>query len=728
MENISVYIRLKPTKENPQSSFSFDSKTITNTKTNEVFTFDYVIAPTQTNKDIFENLIKQNLTSFLKGINISIFAYGQTSTGKTYTMKGDSKSNEGLIPLCIREIFNSLNSPESNITKSIVKVSYSEIYNETVNDLIDTSKKNLEIRESPRGIFVNNLSEIIVTNVEKAMQILNKGENNRIIAETKLNEKSSRSHTIFKINIEFNIKDKNNNNNSNNNNIEKKFYSQLNLVDLAGSENVSKAKCEGLRIKEGGNINKSLLALSNVINKLSQNNKNFVNYRDSKLTRLLQSSLGGNSKTSIICTMIDDNNHYSETLNTLHFGIKAKNVKTTVKENEILNDQKKISMENQALRNKIKMLEKLIHDKKSNKDNKHNNNSNINMTANKNNKININNTNNKKYLLSTNNKNKNDNNEQISNLEKEVSMLKKYLMTNEEMGSDIGSIQGKQDWLSSQGDIYNNIYNMSAYKPSLTQRFNNLSALRGSESAIKSNYYFNSPVIPRQHPSEFYNNSNLNQIESFNNNNLKRNLCMTEMRPPVNYNKNFFHSAIRAPQNNNFIFGSSSKFPAPDLNNNNFENNNNDMLIRENEELKKNLYDLKKTYYDVVQSKEQQIILLNQNHDMTMENCEKLIKEAETNYMNLKTEYDQIMEKMKAKDIELDDLKQKNLNQDSSLNYYKTELSKMKELNYASDIETKYNSLLEENIKLKQKDEEETSKLKEENILLKKNIDMIDNK
>ena len=185
-------------------------------------------------------------------------------------MKGESKSNEGLIPLCIKEIFNSLNSPESNITKSLVKVSYSEIYNETVNDLIDTNKKNLEIRESPRGIFVNNLSEIVVTNVDKAMQILNKGENNRIIAETKLNEKSSRSHTIFKINIEFNIN-------------EKKYFSQLNLVDLAGSENVSKTKCEGIRIKEGGNINKSLLALSNVINKLSQNNKNFVNYRDNKL-------------------------------------------------------------------------------------------------------------------------------------------------------------------------------------------------------------------------------------------------------------------------------------------------------------------------------------------------------------------------------------------------------------------------------------------------------------
>ena len=105
---------------------------------------------------------------------------------------------------------------------------------------------------------------------------------------------------------------------------------------------------------------------------------------------------------------------------------------------------------------------------------------------------------------------------------------------------------------------------------------------------------------------------------------------------------------------------------------------------------------------------------------MTLENCEKLIKEAETNYLNLKTDYEQILEQMKSKENELDELKQKNLNQDSSLNYYKTELSKMKELNYASDIEAKYNTLLEENVKLKQKEEEVTNKLKEENITLKK--------
>jgi len=716
MENINVYIRLKPIKDKSESNFSFDSKTITNLKTKEIFNFDSVITPSMSNKDIFEKLIKQNLINLLKGINVSIFAYGQTSTGKTFTMKGEPKSNEGLIPLSIKEIFNSLNNKESFITKYLVKVSYIEIYNETVNDLIDPSKKNLEIRESGnKGIFVNNLSEISVNNLEKAMQLLNKGESNRIIAETKLNEKSSRSHTIFKINIEFHMKEKNNNK-------EKKYNSQLNLVDLAGSENVSKAKCEGIRIKEGGNINKSLLALSNVINKLSQNNKSFVNYRDSKLTRLLQTSLGGNSKTTIICTMVDDNSHYSETLNTLHFGIKAKNIKTIVKVNEIINDKGKIAMENQALRNKIKMLEKLINDKKSLKENSN--------EDNKGNKT--------CSILSSGNKNDLQNNEQISNLEKEVSLLKRYLMSNEEIGSDLNSMQG--DWMSVQGgtDMYNNIYNInsgmsnintSGYKPSFTQRISNLSAIRGSESAIKSSY-FNSPCIPRQYPPDFnnnFNNTNINHLDNF-----KKNICMTEMRQGAYVPHNFFHSAIRktAPQNNNFLYGSNVKFSVPDLNNlnNTSYDMESDYLMKENEELKKNIYELKKTYYEVVQNKEQQIKLLNQNHDMTLENCEKLIKEAEANYMNLKTEYDQVMEKMKIKDNELNDLKQKNINQDSSINYYKKELNKVKDLNYASEIEAKYNSLLEENIKLKQKDEEETSKLKEENDLLKKNIDMIDNK
>ena len=705
-EKISVYIRLKPTETKNDSVFSYDTKTITDSKTNEVFSFDYIITPSQTTGDLFENLIKKNITSLLKGINISIIAFGQTNSGKTFTMKGEPKANDGLIFLSIKEIFNLLNSNESNITKPLIKMSFSEIYNETVNDLIDTNKKNLEIRESPKGVYINNLSEYTISNYEKALQILNKLENNKNITEAKLNEKSGKRHTIFKLNLEFNIK-------------EKKYFSQLNLVDLAGSENIAKVN---------GNINKSIIAFNSVINKLSQNNKNFINYKESKLTRLLQHSLGANSKTTIICTLIDDSEHYSENLNTLKFGIKVKNIKILVKENEIHNDKKNINKdkENQALRNKIKLLEKIINDKKSNKENRNNNfNSNYKcMTASKN----KNNNSNKKISSLLNTVSKKD--EQISNLEKEVSMLKKLLTSNKKLEHDINSFQNHQDWINTQGDMYNNIHNMSSYKSSLNQRINNLSALRGSGSAIK-NIYFNSPKIQRHHQSEFYNNSNLKQIEGFNYN-FNKNISMTEMRQIP---KNYFYSAIRktAPQNNNFLFGSNIKTQIPELNitNNNLDNNNNtnnDFLIKENEELKKNINDLKKTYNDVVQSKEQQILLLNQNHDMTLENCEKLIKEAESNYIKIKKEYDQVKEKIIAKENELSDLKQKKINQDNSINYYMNELNKMKDVNYANEIEAKYNSLLEENIKLKQKEEEETSKLKEENDLIKKNIEMIENK
>ena len=702
MENINVYIRLKPNENNTESFYTFDEKTIKDTKTNESLSFDYIISPSQTNKDIFEKFLKQNISSLLKGTNISILLYGQTKTGKTFTLKGDSKANEGIIQLYLKEIFNSLNNTQLGITKPVVKMSYSEIYNENINDLIDTNKKNLEIREFPKGVYINNLSVYNINNAEKGIHLLNKGENNK-----SNNEKSSKSSTIFRLSLDFYIKDK-------------RYNSQLNLFDLPGSENITKTN---------GNINKSIISFNNIINKLSQNNKNIINYKESKLTQLLKPSFEGNSKTTIICTILDDNEHYSENLNTLHFGIKVKNIKIPLKKNEINNNKNgsnnNTSKENQALRNKIKLLEKIIHDKKSMKENKSNNFSNIHMTANKNKS-----SSNKKYTNLLNTVSKKD--EQISNLEKEVSMLKQYLMKNEEINSDIGSIQSPQDWMNTQGDMYNNIYNMSAYKSSFKQKISNLSAIRGTGSAIKSTF-FNSPVIPRHRQTDFYSNSNLNQIEGFNNN-FKRNLALTEMRPPVNIQQNYLHSAIRntAPQNNNFLFGSNIKIPIPDLNiNNNFDNNlnnNKDLLIRENEELKTNINDLKKTYNEVVKSKEQQILLLNQNHDMALENCEKLIKEAESNYTNLKTEYDQAMEKIKSKENELNEIKQKNINQDDSINFYMKELNKMKDVNYANDIEIKYNSVLEENIKLKQKEEDETSKLKEENDLLKKNIDMIEAK
>ena len=714
MENISVYICLKPANDQSESHFSYDSKTITNSKTKEIISFDSILTPSMSNKDIFEKIIKQNIASLLKGINISIITYGQTGSGKTFIMKGDQKNNEGLITLSIKEVFNSLNNKDTCISKYTVKISYIEIYNENVNDLIDNSKKNLEIKESSnKRIYVNNLSEISVSNVEKALQIYNKGETNRINGEAKLNEKSNRNNIIFRITVEFLLKDKKSNK-------DKKYYSHLNLIELAGSENACKTKNEGVRNKEIGNMNKSLLYFTNLINKLSQNNKFFINYKESKLTRLLQSSIGGNSKTSIICTIIDDNIHYSENVNTLHFAIKARNIKNAVKFNEINNDKRKKISENQALRNKIKMLEKIINDKKSLKDKENNNKCDM--------------SGNDAYSTIGSGNKDIQNNEQILNLEKEVSLLKKYLMNNEEMETDLNVIQEEEDWMNLQTD--NEIFNMntSAYKPSFHQTIGNLSAIRGSESAIK-NTFFNSPNLLRQQPQIEFNNSNLNHLEGFNNKNYRKNICMTEMRSVPCENKNFFHSAIRytAPHNNNFMYGSNVKFPMPDLgnlsslNNTNFDIGNN-YLEKENEELKKNIYELKKTYNEIVQSKEEQIKLLNQNHDITLENCEKLIKEAETNYINLKSEYDHIIEEIKNKDNELDDLKQKSINQDTSINFYKKELNKVNDFNYASEMEAKCNSLLDENTKLKQKEEEETTRLKEENDLLKKNIDMIDNK
>ena len=297
---------------------------------------------------------------------MTIFAYGQTSTGKTYTMQGEIPNNAGIIPLTLEEIFEQIKT-NKDIIDSQIGVSFIEIYNESINDLLDSSKINLDLRETAnREVIVNNLTEIKIKNHEQALNLLLKGNESRIVASTKLNEKSSRSHCIFRLNIEItkNIKK----NNFGEEETEKVLLkNHINLIDLAGSENSNKTGCVGQRLKEGSNINKSLLALSNVINKLSQNNGNnnsnsqnfFVNYRDSKLTRLLQNSLGGNSKTTIICTITDDAEHYTETMNTIHFGNKAKNIKTVVKVNEIKNQNyQQMILENEKLKKKLKQLEK----------------------------------------------------------------------------------------------------------------------------------------------------------------------------------------------------------------------------------------------------------------------------------------------------------------------------------------------------------------------------------
>jgi len=314
---------------------------------------DSIIDTNISNQELFHSNIKEKLPNLLKGINLSIFAYGQTSTGKTFTMRGNNDT-PGIIQLAINEIFTLLKTSEQ-INSYEVKVSYLEIYNESLNDLLDPLKKNLDIRESTtRGIFVENLTEVSTDSLEKAIHLLMQGDNVKITAETKLNEKSSRSHTIFRIILKVKKQEDGK---------MKTLTSQFNLIDLAGSENVSKAKTEGLRLREGSNINKSLLALSNVIHGLAFS-KSFVNYRDSKLTRLLQPALAGNSKTMIICTLSQNPSSYQESLNTLHFGAKAKSIKTLIKINEVIDEKAKVLLENSQLKQKIRQLEEMISEKK----------------------------------------------------------------------------------------------------------------------------------------------------------------------------------------------------------------------------------------------------------------------------------------------------------------------------------------------------------------------------
>ena len=423
---------------------------------------------------------------------MTIFAYGQTSTGKTFTMQGDIPNNEGIIPLTLKEIFYQIYLSK-DILNSKISVSFIEIYNENINDLLDNTKTNLDLRETiNKEVIVNNLTEIKINNHEEAMNLLLKGNESRIVASTKLNEKSSRSHSIFRLNVEI-TKKKQNINNSNNEDDKILLKSHINLIDLAGSENSSKTGCVGQRLKEGSNINKSLLALSNVINKLSQNNGTngngqniFVNYRDSKLTRLLQNSLGGNSKTTIICTITDDSEHYTETMNTLHFGNKAKNIKTVVKVNEIKNQNcQQMLLENERLKKKLKELEKELTTQKklrlneiimNNENNNKENNNSINLTAPP--KINLNNH---FLLLNTSNNNnqyKNGNTDEkyltksnktislsfnrtqlaLNNMERELSLLKKYLLTEQKDNINSNLNYFEESSLRSSGICRNLMY------------------------------------------------------------------------------------------------------------------------------------------------------------------------------------------------------------------------------------------------------------------------------
>lgn len=293
------------------------------------FTFDLVFGPESTQAEIYNETARPIVDAVLEGYNGTIFAYGQTGTGKTFTMAGDRSVPElrGIIPNSFAHLFGVIAKSEG-ATQFLVRVSYLEIYNEGVRDLLSkNTKAKLEVRErSDIGVYVKDLTSFVVKNVDEMLKLMLVGSKNRAEGRTDMNEHSSRSHTIFTVTVEQSVIGP-----------DKKSHvkmGKLHMVDLAGSERLSKTGSEGVRRDEGASINRSLFNLGLVISALVDGKSKFIPYRNSKLTLLLQDSLGGNSKTLMIANIGPADYNSDETLNTLRYANGAKKIQNKAHINE----------------------------------------------------------------------------------------------------------------------------------------------------------------------------------------------------------------------------------------------------------------------------------------------------------------------------------------------------------------------------------------------------------
>uniref|UniRef100_A0A915EVR5 Kinesin-like protein n=1 Tax=Echinococcus canadensis TaxID=519352 RepID=A0A915EVR5_9CEST len=288
----------------------------------KIFFFDGAFGTASTTEQIYADIVYPLVEGVTEGYNGTIFAYGQTGCGKTFTMQGvsDNCVNKGIISRSFEHIFET--TAASSGLKYLVRASFLEIYNEELRDLLGKETKiKCELKEHPeKGIFVTGLSMHKVKCVKDCKIIMEQGWKNRHVGATLMNADSSRSHSIFTIYLEMVTLDKATS-------TEHLRAGKLNLVDLAGSERQSKTGATGDRLKEATKINLSLSALGNVISALVDANSRHVPYRDSKLTRLLQDSLGGNTKTLMIACLSPADNNYDETLSTLRYANRAKNIK-----------------------------------------------------------------------------------------------------------------------------------------------------------------------------------------------------------------------------------------------------------------------------------------------------------------------------------------------------------------------------------------------------------------
>ncbi|XP_058215072.1 kinesin-like protein KIN-5B [Rhododendron vialii] len=351
--NVQVLLRCRPLSEDEQRSnvpkvITCNEhrrevtvlQSVANKPVDRVFTFDKVFGPKAQQRSIYDQAIAPVVNEVLEGFNCTVFAYGQTGTGKTYTMEGGMRNkggelpaDAGVIPRAVRQIFDTLEAQNADYS---VKVTFLELYNEEITDLLapedfsrsseDRQKKPISLLEDGKGcVIVRGLEEEAVYSANEIYNLLERGAAKRRTADTLLNKRSSRSHSVFTITIhvkEASVGDE-----------ELIKCGKLNLVDLAGSENISRSGAREGRAREAGEINKSLLTLGRVINTLVEHSAH-IPYRDSKLTRLLRESLGGKTKTCIIATISQSAHCLEETLSTLDYAYRAKNIKNKPEANQ----------------------------------------------------------------------------------------------------------------------------------------------------------------------------------------------------------------------------------------------------------------------------------------------------------------------------------------------------------------------------------------------------------
>ncbi len=326
-------ITLKGTDSTNSSSLSSTSTTSTSTTSSSQhkFTFDYVYEQGTNQKTIFTETAMPIVDSALQGYNGTIFAYGQTGTGKTHTMEGvvGNELLEGIMPNSFRYIYERISAMAQD-TEVLVKASFLEIYLDEIYDLLhyQEKRKKMELRkDGDKGIYVKDLTSITAKCPEDLLKILIEGQKQRKVGATAMNQGSSRSHSIFTIVAETSTIDEQTG-------ATKYRQGKLHFVDLAGSERQSKSNAEGDRMEEAKHINLSLSALGNVIKALTSPTKQHVPFRDSKLTRLLEDSLGGNTKTIMIANIGPANYNTQETLSTLRYADRAKKIQNKPRINE----------------------------------------------------------------------------------------------------------------------------------------------------------------------------------------------------------------------------------------------------------------------------------------------------------------------------------------------------------------------------------------------------------